>query len=258
MSVADHLFAILFILFISVAGLKLKSLTISGAIAAGFIGISIYTGFGYSGLVVLGIFFGSSSFWSKFKRDRKMSTSELLVKGDQRDAAQVLANGGVSALISIVHAFLPFEGSFAVYSASVAAANADTWASEIGTLSKKMPRMIFTLKKVKKGTSGAVSSLGTGAAFAGACLIGITAYAVFPLHEMDILLIVLFGFTGNLIDTVLGASVQVYYQCPVCGINTERYEHCQERSTKIRGFLNNDAVNFIAIFTASLLALLVY
>jgi uncharacterized protein (TIGR00297 family) len=256
--VSDHFLAISFILLISFAGLKMKSLTISGAVAACFIGISIFAGFGYPGLILLGIFFGSSSFWSKFKRDQKKSVDDLLVKGDQRDAIQVLANGGVSALISIVNAFMPFDGSFTVYSASIAAANADTWASEIGTLSKKMPRMIFTLKQVKKGTSGAVSSLGTASAFFGAWLIGISAYLVFSIQAVDLLLIIMLGFIGNLIDTVLGASIQVQYQCPACGKKTERYSHCQKQGNKIKGFLNNDAVNFSAILAASLLAVLIY
>jgi uncharacterized protein (TIGR00297 family) len=256
--VSDHFLAISFILLISFAGLKMKSLTFSGAVAACFIGISIFAGFGYPGLILLGIFFGSSSFWSKFKRDQKKSVDDLLVKGDQRDAIQVLANGGVSAFISIVNVFMPFDGSFTVYSASIAAANADTWASEIGTLSKKMPRMIFTLKQVKKGTSGAVSTLGTASALSGACLIGVSAYLVLSIQAVDLLLIILLGFMGNLIDTVLGASIQLQYQCPACGRKTERYSHCQQQGNKIKGFLNNDAVNFSAILAASLLAVLIY
>lgn len=250
----ETLLAFLFIFVISIAGLKLKSLTRSGAIAACFVGSAIFLGFGYPGLILLGLFFGSSSLWSKFKRDQKKSVDDLLEKGEQRDVVQVLANGGIPALVGILNACFPFNGSDVVFAASIAAANADTWASEIGTLSKQMPRMIFTMKKAKKGTSGAVSALGTSAAAAGAFLIGITSYLFFQMNIFDFWVIFFLGFMGNMIDTILGASIQVQFQCPECGKKTERSFHCDTNGMKIRGFLNNDGVNFLSILLTALLA----
>ncbi|MEK3807957.1 DUF92 domain-containing protein [Bacillus sp. FSL H8-0547] len=255
---ADLSIAILFILGISAAGFKLKSLTLGGAAAAACTGVSIYAGFGYPGLILLGVFFGSSSLWSKYKRNQKASVEEMLFKGDQRDAVQVFANGGAASLLSILYAFFPFEGGFAVYSAAIAAANADTWASEIGTLSRKKPRMIFSFKQVEKGTSGAVSVLGTAAAAAGSGLIALCAYAVFALEPKEFYLIFLIGFAGNLLDTFLGAAVQVQFQCPSCGKVTEKKMHCGTEGVKTGGFLDNDAVNFTAILGAAVLVFLFY
>ncbi len=52
----------------------------------------------------------------------------------------------------------------------IASANSDTWASEIGSLSKKNPIYIRTFKRIERGTSGAISLLGSIAALSGSLL----------------------------------------------------------------------------------------
>ena len=68
----------------------------------------------------------------------------------------------------------------AAYLGSVATACGDTLASEIGETYKGEPRMITTLKKTKRGTDGAVSMLGEGAAFFGSLVIALLAYILIP------------------------------------------------------------------------------
>jgi len=62
---------------------------------------------------------------------------------------------------------------------SVIAATADTWATEVGVLSKSAPRLILSFKKVPQGTSGGVSILGTVAAFSGALIVAILGLLIF-------------------------------------------------------------------------------
>lgn len=254
--------AILFILLISFAGWKVKSLTKSGAIGAIVVGIFIYCGFSFKGLILLGGFFGSSSLLSKFHSAKKSNLQDMLEKGDRRDIVQVMANGGVPAVLSLF--FLTGQSlDQAVligFCISIAAANADTWASEIGTLSKQKPRLLLTLQKVERGTSGAVSLLGTSAALAGATFISIFAGLLFSLTISSMMFIIAFGFIGNILDTILGQTIQVKYKCKVCHKITEKQTHCRTHGLKIAkySFLNNDAVNFLSIALTTFIGIILW
>jgi len=253
--------AVFFILVISFVGWKMKSLTGSGAIGAIVIGLSIYLGFSIQGLLLLGCFFVSSSLLSKFQSVKKSNLHDMLEKGDRRDIVQVLANGGVPAILSLVQATGQSFGQVVLlgFCISIAAANADTWASEIGTLSKQNPRLLLTFKKVERGTSGAVSLLGSFAAVVGSAFIAIGAGVLFSLSWYPIALVILFGFMGNLLDTLLGQTIQVKYICTVCGKLTEKQYHCHNRGLKMKkfSFLNNDGVNFLSIALATILGLII-
>jgi uncharacterized protein (TIGR00297 family) len=181
----------------------------------------------------------------------------MLEKGDRRDIVQVMANGSVPAILGLFQFIEPSvdQTLLLYFCISIAAANADTWASEIGTLSKRKPRLLLTLKKVERGTSGAVSTLGTSAALAGAAFISLVAGILFSIPFSFMLCIVIFGFIGNIFDTLLGQTLQVKYKCNVCEKITEKQVHCSIRGTKLTrySFLNNDAVNFLSIAFATLL-----
>lgn len=258
----ESIVAILFILLISIAGYKLKSLTRSGAIGAIAVGLLIYSGFSLKGLLLLGCFFGSSSLLSKFQGHKKSNLQDMLEKGDRRDIVQVMANGGVPAILGLFYSTSQNidQAILLGFCISIAAANADTWASEIGTLSRQKPRLLLTLKKVERGTSGAVSLLGTSAAFAGAAFISIIAGFLFSLSLFSMFIIISFGFIGNIIDTLLGQTIQIKYKCKICEKLTEKQNHCGERgirNTKY-SFLDNDAVNFLSIFLATFLGLITF
>ncbi|MCD7033108.1 DUF92 domain-containing protein [Metabacillus sp. GX 13764] len=242
-------------MMISFAGCRVKSLTAGGALAAFAVGACIFAGLGFSGLMLLGIFFGTSSLLSKFKAANKKEAEKLLEKGDRRDSIQVMANGGVPAVLAVFYLFLQEPFLLMAFFVSIAAANSDTWASEIGTLSKGSPRMLLSLKKVPKGTSGAVSLQGTFAAIAGAALIAAAACMIYG-NGRAFFFVLFFGFLGNLADTFLGGSIQAAYQCPVCGKETERKIHCEVKGELVKGFsfFNNDAVNFLSILLAAVLA----
>ncbi|MFD1781293.1 DUF92 domain-containing protein [Fredinandcohnia salidurans] len=239
---------------VAVLGYKLKSLTISGAVGTILVGSAVSIGFGYRGLLLLGVFFASSSLWSKIKARNKSNLNNKSAKGEQRDIVQVFANGGVAAFTSLMFAFTDSIFWLVFFVGSIAAANADTWASEIGTLSKKKPILLTKLKRVDTGTSGAVSVLGTFAGFLGSLLISFISFLVWPELSLFLFLgLTAIGFCGNLIDTILGASIQVVYKCPVCGIETEKKFHCEKQTTYLKGLriCDNDVVNFLSILLAS-------
>nr|WP_263325725.1 DUF92 domain-containing protein [Neobacillus sp. Marseille-Q6967] len=239
------------------AGYLLKSLSVSGSLVAILVGAAIYAGFGTKGLILLGLFFASSSLWSKYKSMAKKALEDKLEKGSVRDWRQVVANGGTAAFFSIIYYFHQDVIWLIGFAVSLASANSDTWASEIGSLSKRNPVFIRTMKRTEKGTSGAISLLGTFAALLGSFLIALVSSLLFQLDYIAVIIIFLFGFIGNVIDTLFGAFYQQVYICRICGIETEKKVHCQCDTKRIKGFslVDNDMVNFLSGLIAAVLAI---
>ncbi|MCD4838122.1 MULTISPECIES: DUF92 domain-containing protein [Neobacillus] len=255
----EPIFIILMIFLTGFVGYLFKLLNSSGSLAAIAVGLAVFIGVGIKGLLLLGIFFITSSFWSAYKRSVKQSVEKKLAKGATRDWRQVLANGGAAGLFSLLFYFYQDNAWLIGFACSLASANSDTWASEIGSLSKKNPVFIRTFKRVEKGTSGAVSLLGNTAALMGSLLMAAMSFWFFRLDIIVGLLIFLFGYVGNLIDTIIGAYFQQVYRCSQCGLETEKTWHCQRPTKRIKGFslIDNDMVNFLSGLLVSIIAILV-
>ena len=194
------------------------SLSISGALGALIIGTLTFGFGGWQWGVLLGVFFVSSSLLSHFKEAEKQAAAEKFDKGHRRDMGQVLANGGLGAVLATLSAFVPETVVPAatwlyLFLGVMATVTADTWATELGTLSKQPPRLITTGKTVEVGTSGGVSPLGTAVSLAGGLLIGIVAGLITEYNlGITALAGALGGLAGSLIDSLLGATVQqIYY-----------------------------------------------
>jgi uncharacterized protein (TIGR00297 family) len=245
---------------ISLGAYLKKSLSRSGALAALLMGTIIFGLGGLSWAVILLVFFISSSLLSHWKKSSKLVFEEKFSKSAERDAAQVFANGGLAMLLVIVNYFQPDNNwVWLAFAISLAAANADTWATELGVLAKKHPRMITTGKSVEPGTSGAISLHGLLASCAGAACVALPTLFLWQgtlppaglLGNIFIfLLITLCGMAASLIDSLLGATVQAIYYCPQCQKETERHplHTCQTPTQPLRGWpwLDNDWVNFLA------------
>lgn len=92
-----------------------------------------------------------------------------------------------------------------------AAAVADTWASELGILSKGQPVMITTLRKVPHGTNGGVSVLGLVASTIGGMLIGAVSAFGLPLcASQDITHQQLFLVAWSGVMGLLGSLVRLF------------------------------------------------
>ncbi|CAM3675062.1 DUF92 domain-containing protein [Cytobacillus oceanisediminis] len=256
----EYAFILTFIFVTALAGFYFKLLSMSGSLAAFTIGMAVGWGFGLRGLLVLGFFFASSSFWSKFKSKQKIKVEDKHEKGSRRDWHQVAANGGIAGIASILYLVYPSPVWLIGFLISIASANSDTWASEIGSLSKKPPLAIRTLKPAETGTSGAVSLLGTFAAMAGASAIALISFFLFDLTPFEALFILAFGFAGNVIDSFTGAYLQAIYKCNVCGAEVEKLNHCGKKTSLIGGkrFADNDFVNFFAGLASTALGMLLY
>src|SRR5689334_24571705 len=168
--------------FVAYFAYRAHSLDKSGAFAAMFVGTIIFGIGGWQWAVLLLTFFITSSGLSRAFKKRKQGLNEKFSKGNERDAGQVFGNGGLATFFAALHAFYP-ESLFPWigFAASLAAVNADTWATELGVLNPTAPRMITDLRKrVEKGTSGGVSLFGTLASLLGALAIALPAVWLSP------------------------------------------------------------------------------
>jgi uncharacterized protein (TIGR00297 family) len=236
-----------------------RALSTSGALAAALTGGLIFGLGGWSWAVLLMTFFVSSSLLSRLFRKRKIALDEKFSKGSRRDWGQVLANGGLGALLALPLA-LGYQQPWlwAAFAGAMAAVNADTWATELGVLSSIPPRLITSGKFVERGTSGGVTPLGYAAVLAASALIGAAAMLFTPgeLRLGQFLVILASGLAGSTVDSLLGATIQAMYHCPACHKITERHplHSCGAVTSLERGWtwLNNDAVNFACSLAGAL------
>lgn len=242
---------------VALIGYRLGALSGSGAAGAIGVGTAVLSTGGPGPGTLLGSFFLSSSFLSRWRGARKRVAQLEAVKGTRRDLGQVLANGGVAAIAALAGSRNPALAWNAAFIGAVATVNADTWATEIGTFSPDRPWLITTLARVAPGTSGAVSRLGLVATLAGAAWIGWTARLAGARRgagwrdeaRAQVLVATVSGTAGSLLDSLLGATVQARYRCDRCATGTEKSTHyCGEPTRLIAGFpwLDNDVVNFLS------------
>ncbi len=253
-------------LFISlvIAGLAYfkKSLSLSGLIAAVFFGALLYV---FGGLIVwisLIVFFISSSLLTKL-HEKKDNSQDY--KG--RNYIQVISNALPATIFSVL--FYYNDNIIFLLGAvvAIAAANADTWASEIGILSKGKTRYIVNLKLAPKGISGGITYLGTVASLIGAFVIAVIfmlsygfIYSFDWILMTEALLILTFGgFLGAIIDSYLGALFQAKYKGVKTGILTEKKWLPNEGVILASGLaiITNDMVNLLSTFSASVFTVLI-
>lgn len=242
---------------------KLQSLSISGGFGAFLLGVFMFGMGGWDTMLPLIGFFVLSSILSKIA-DRQTKPDIISTKGSQRDIVQVYANGGIPLIFAIAWYLSDFsiEPLYWAFLASLASATADTWETEIGSFNKSLPVNILTWKHVPKGYSGGITSLGTMGGLIGATSIAAIAYLIGSL-DLNIELIgmvILAGFLGSIIDSILGASFQAKFTCSKCGKPTERMIHCNYKTQHISGiyWFDNDWVNVAGTLSGAVIFLLAY
>jgi uncharacterized protein (TIGR00297 family) len=243
---------------IAVAAHRSGALSTSGAIAAVIVG-TICSAAGVAWAVMVIAFFVSSTALGKIRADlRQRRIGAIVAKGGRRDAVQVLANGGLFAAAALGHLMHPSITWLALGGGALASAAADTWATEVGSLTAHQPRHILRWYPVPPGTSGGVTAAGTTASVVGSGFIGaIAALAGWPWQA--IFATVVGGIVGALADSILGAAVQVRRWCDRCDSATEQSVHVCGTGTRISGgvaWIDNDSVNLISVALGGVAALI--
>jgi uncharacterized protein (TIGR00297 family) len=227
MAVLHYLPIVLIIVAGAIVSATYQKLSFSGAIAASAVGLLVFAGDGYTGFIMLVAFFllGTlATSWKKEEKHRLKAKSDRSVK---RNAGQVLANGGVPAILGLLVLWMPHHAGLfrLMMAAALSSAMADTLSSELGMVYGRWFFNILTLKKEQKGLDGVISITGTLIGIAGSAVIAFIYCLGFG---RTFWLIILAGTIGNLADSVLGAT----------------YER--------KGMVGNNTVNFLNTLIAAL------
>ena len=180
-----------------------------------------------------------------------------------RQLRQVLANGGVAWGLLLVFAVVPVDaeglraGCYAGFLGALAAAAADTWASELGTRYGGPPRSVIGGGRVPPGTSGAVSLVGTGAAALGAASVALAAAIVAPGGESAQVHLwrgAVAGVVGMAVDSLAGATIERPSRSPASDpVHRRREDGWTEDDWKWG--LDNEGVNFLCTAAGALAAI---
>lgn len=225
------------VLFIIVLGVTLsiqkRKLTIPAAATGGVAAFIIYAGSGVTGMVLLATFFilGVTATSHKWHTKKKSGFTDN-DKGE-RTTGQVLVNSGCAIIVSILMLarLLEADKGLLMIAGGFAAAAADTVSSEMGNIYGRRFYNIVGFKSAIRGINGAISIEGTLAGIAASILIALCYLLTVGWLPAHLAVIVIAGTIGNIIDSLLGATLEN------------------------KGILGNNAVNFINTCAGALAAL---
>lgn len=222
----DNIIVSVFLLAGAVVSIRRKKLTAAAAFTGVIVGGLLYWGDGYTGVVMLAAFFIMGTVATGWGKSKKEGAAQAT-----RTTGQVIANGGVAALAGLgILCFPAYRHVLEVAMAgSIASAAADTLSSELGMVYGRSFYNILSWKRDQRGLDGVISLEGLLIGVAGSAVIALV-FALGHGWNGGFWIIILSGTAGNLLDSVLGAAF--------------------ER----KGYIGNDAVNFLNTLAAGLLA----
>jgi uncharacterized protein (TIGR00297 family) len=192
------------------AAIYFRKLTPGAGLTGGLVAILIYVGAGYAGLALLTTFFLLATGATAWRRDEKHNPFSGVKHQEKRRAGQVIANGGAAALVGLWMALSHGRHhslGLLMIASSLSSATADTLSSELGVVYGRKFINIITWGPDTAGLDGVVSLEGLLTGFIGSCVVAIV-YAMGSSWGPGVLAVVFAGTIGNLVDSVLGATLE--------------------------------------------------
>ena len=261
LDLASQLEALITLSIIAILALKFRLLDgpgVAASIPIGYITI-VFAGLRY--FLILLAFFTISSLATRFRV--KILGEGFIEKDWVRGWRNVLANGLASTFIIIAPLFFSQLTSQLMtigFLGALGTAFADTLATEMGLLSRHEPRMITNLRRVEKGTPGAVTLYGYLGSMLALLILCSLAWILQLADQLMILITIIAGILGTTIDSLLGAGLQQKYRCTVCGRIVENPKHCDKPAEKYSGisWINTHIVNLLSTSMGAMIAMLLY
>jgi uncharacterized protein (TIGR00297 family) len=204
----------------------LRGVNRSGALAGALACFLLFSGAGPGAFATLAALFGMTWVSTRLGYRRKQALG-LAEQREGRNAWQVLANLAVAALSSVAFGITGNRAWIVALVAALAEAATDTVASEIGQYREPSARMITTWERVPAGIDGGITIPGSIAGLAAGLAIAVIGTIGGLIPRSQVWVPAAAGFTGMLIDSLLGATVQ----------------H--------RGWISNQTVNLFSTMAAS-------
>jgi uncharacterized protein (TIGR00297 family) len=228
------LLTLLFMIFLGYALGRVRLADVSGVLSGILMGFLIVSFTDFRWFVLILSFFVIGGVFTKYKYDYKRAIGIAQEGGGARGYRNVFGNGIVALVCAIAFGITGNALLVIAYIGAVATATGDTLASEIGQTYRKLPRLITDLRLVPHGTDGGITTLGEYSALVGAGAIAIIAILLGVGTFNMIVPVILGGFFGANVDSVLGAVL--------------------ER----RHYLTNSSVNLLATVAGALAAVVIF
>ena len=230
-------------------------LSAGGALAAAAVGAAVCWGGGWPGLAALLWFFATGTLLGKLP---VRVATPIPKHHTPRDSWQVLANGGVPALLFIMYVVWPYPPLVWAAYACLSAAAADTWSSSIGQWRAGATYNPITWRPMAAGVSGGVSLKGTLAGVAGASTMAVLAGAWGSVPPRVAASLAGLGVAGGYVDSLLGWLLQAKYKGPNGQWADEPPAGSAPRPQRGYACINNDMVNLLSLLITALAAIVVY
>lgn len=215
------------------AGWRAATVSIPGAVAGALIGICVYACTGMFGwLLLFGSFFAASaSSRAGLKRKALLGIAEE--REGRRGPGNAIANCIVGVGAAVLAAASPYRNlAMLAFVTALTAGGSDTVASEIGKAWGRRTFLVTTFRRVRPGTSGAISLEGTAAGIVCAFALAAVGVAAGLLQVNFIWFAVIGATVGAFAESWLGATLEA------------------------PGILNNDLLNFLNTAIAAAVAVL--
>jgi len=198
----------LFALILGVGAYWAKAADTNAVISETIVGFLVIIFAGLNWFLLLLVFYLMGGGFTRYGYAKKEKLGIAQSHGGARGYKNVFSNSLVPLAMAVCYGIYGNDLFIYAFVGSVATANGDTLASEIGETSSSRPRMITTLKVTEPGVDGGVTLLGEGASLIGALVIGILAAITGITGLLGVAIGTAAGFLGTNFDSLMGATLQ--------------------------------------------------